>query len=595
MFILILSVAMIVSGMPICAETTKGIVISSVSVEAGEESEVSVTINGFDDLVGAYYLELNFPDFVSINSVFRDGTELTKETDYNIWRDNILIICEYIGYEDSSCFQNSTVLTVKFKSNSAVDIQEDITITSESNIVYDEDLNKVELAAITKTGSIKSTVSNYLKADINQDGSADSIDLILFRKKLLEMNIPDTFNDEIADINGDSNVNSVDLVALKKYLVRQVVYLSDNGDDGNEGNLKDAPVSSLERAIEQVYEDGTILITDTFTVPADWTNHIKNITLTGGIFDASNLSELSIGDNVTFSDITISCKSGANIYANGHNVIVSDNVTVIGNPSIFGGGKYDVDSTNIEIYSGSYKNIYGGGDGRNVFGDTNILIGGTVNSNIDESNHSLDVYIIGGSKNATVEGDTHITLCGDAKAVYIYGGGYGEDSRINGNTNVNINGGSYMSAYAGSLAGHCKNTNITMTKGTIEQLFGGCHKTSMTGDTLVNFIGGTVTRRIYGGCYNEAEMDFLTPVYATDYYVYGNTTVLIGANANYTATGKIECAISAGSRHKTNHTEENAVLKFENTSLYNTLKRYIGNSLLEVDGYDSLYISNILQ
>ena len=260
---------------------------------------------------------------------------------------------------------------------------------------------------------------------------------------------------------------------------------------------------------------------------------------------------------------------------------------------IYGGSNGGmVEKTNLTLLAGNYTNIYGGGKNDTVLGNTNVYVGGSVNSSIDVSDHGISERVFGGSNNGSVLGDTNITIADDAKSSVVYGGGNGADSIVKGSTNVTVNGGSVMGYYGGSYAGTVYNCNLVMNDGYVEQIFGGCQNTSMTGDTNITVNGGKVTRRIYGGCYNEADYAiFSGPDYFTDYFVNGNTTVTIGANANYTHSGSQECAISAGSRNDINHTEENATLKFENKTVYNNIKSYVGSSLMDVDGYDSLYVA----
>lgn len=260
---------------------------------------------------------------------------------------------------------------------------------------------------------------------------------------------------------------------------------------------------------------------------------------------------------------------------------------------IYGGSNGGVvKETSLTLLSGDYTNIYGGGKNDTVLGDTNLYIGGNVNSSIDVSDHGISERVYGGSNNGSVLGNTNVIIADNAKSSVIYGGGNGADSIVKGSANVTVNGGHAMSYYGGSYEGTVYNSNVVMNAGDVEQIFGGCQNVSMTGNANITINGGTITRRIYGGCYNEADyVIFSGPDYFTDYFVNGNTTVTIGANANYTHSGSQECAISAGSRNNINHKEENATLNFENSTVYNKVKSYVGSSLMEVDGYDSLYVA----
>lgn len=306
-----------------------------------------------------------------------------------------------------------------------------------------------------------------------------------------------------------------------------------------------------------------------------------------------------------FDDTTL-IVNGNSIYANGNELKVCKNVTFEGIVAeIYGGGKESATwSTDLTLLSGNYKQIYGGSNQGMVLYDTNVVVGGDVNVNSDldlsDSNHpDARIYnVYGGGLESIVAGDTHVTIQQDAQTSVVYGGGKGDNSKVNGTCYVNVNGGKVMGYYGGNCEGSdtaVKHTVITMIDGETEQIFGGSDRQSMAlegSSTNVIITGGEITRRIYGGCYNDGDWALLGGAsYATEYFVKGNTTVTIGGTANYTATGKIEKAISAGSRHNVNHTTENAVLNIETSDLYSKLKSYIGNSLMEVDGYDTLYVA----
>ena len=66
----------------------------------------------------------------------------------------------------------------------------------------------------------KCTVCNFGRAklgDVNDDDIIDVKDLVLVRKYMVGLDVPD-FNALAADINGDGKVNAVDLTLLRKYL-----------------------------------------------------------------------------------------------------------------------------------------------------------------------------------------------------------------------------------------------------------------------------------------------------------------------------------------------------------------------------------------
>lgn len=320
----------------------------------------------------------------------------------------------------------------------------------------------------------------------------------------------------------------------------------------------------------------------------------KTVTIKGGTLNLSEISEFQVLGNLTFKNTKL-VVNGTTIYANGNELVVSNDVTFDGTVSaIYGGGKENASwSTNLTLLAGNYTEIYGGSNGGVVLGDTNVTVGGNVNSGITVSDHSIANRIYGGGYNAVVSGDTHVTIQDSAQTSVVYGGGNGVDSKVSGTCYVNANGGNVMGYYGGSYQGVVSNTVLNMTAGTAEQIFGGCQLTSMTGDVNVTITGGTITRRIYGGCYNEVSRSGLSFTWGSDYFVTGNTTVTIGGQAEYTHTGDDETAISAGSRHKTNHSAEVATLNVETESLYSKLKNYMGQTLMSIEAYDNLYVAGV--
>lgn len=577
----ILSVVMIFSGCILfTTAANKSIVISSVELKNNTSSSFTVILNGFESCVGVCNYRISIPDFIMVTSITRDGRELIDGTDYKV-SDNVIKIIEIIGYEDTDSYASSTVYTVNFDTGISKTGKYTVTMLSNSYFANDSDLSKFDVTSITTAGVMD--YKGALKADINTDGSANSTDTLLLRKYILDDELNDTFIPSIADVNADGNINAVDIVALKKYLVRSVVYLSDNGDDANVGTSSDAPVATINKALDLVYENGTVQIVDSYTLPSDfvWESQMKAVEITGGVFDASAVHPLRFNDDVKFTDCTINFKYGSNIYANGNKLMIDSNVTVNNLCHLYGGGTSIVDSTDITILSGSYYNIYGGCNGSTgyVKGDTNVTVGGKVNndSEYDVDNHGLTRVIFGGGLNSSVYGNTNLTIKENAQSINIYGGGKGATAVVSGETNVVINGGTHMSAYGGSYGGTVYQTNLTLNGGSIQQLFGGCLGSSMTGNTNVKVLGGTVTRRIYGGCYNEASRSGLSLKWANDYHVSGNTNVLLSANADVVFdTSYDDYGIFACSRYGSHFADENSTLTYENQAAQTEFNGKIG-------------------
>ena len=303
------------------------------------------------------------------------------------------------------------------------------------------------------------------------------------------------------------------------------VWVSTSGNDSNAGT-SGAPLKTLDKAMAAVDNGGVINLSGSFAL-GKWDASEKTVTVKGGTLDFSGASEVQIKGNVTFA-CSLKFKDSSTIYANGYSVKIESGMSVSGTPSaIYGGGKSGstVASTDLTLLSGQFYRIYGGSNGGTVSGDTYLHVGGDVNSNCAWTDHGETYMIFGGGNNDDIKGNTNIVIDGNVKANYAYGGSYGGSSKIGGATNMRYGGNAkMMSLYGGNQSsGTGKACNLIMTGGQCEQIFGASIGASMTADIHVKLLGGTVTRRVYGGCYNE-----WTLIFKSNNHVTGTITVAIG-------------------------------------------------------------------
>lgn len=275
--------------------------------------------------------------------------------------------------------------------------------------------------------------------------------------------------------------------------------------------------------------------------------------------------------------MTLTFKAGAVIYAAGNSLKIDSDVTVNGTTTLYGGDTAAVESTDVTLLSGSFTTIYGGGNGAGVTGNTNLYVGGNVNPGIDVADHGIGINIYGGCNNAVVSGDTYVTIADNARSSHVLGAGIGSNSNVLGTTHVYFTGGDLMSIYGGGRASGATNTQVIMTGGNVEQVFGGSESASFTGSTDVQILGGTVTRRIYGGCYNEAARSGLSLNWSSTHHVTGTTTVTIGEGANITLSySDDERGIFACSRYKSLFSNEYAKFVFTSDAAYNSYYSKLG-------------------
>lgn len=340
----------------------------------------------------------------------------------------------------------------------------------------------------------------------------------------------------------------------------------------------------MSYAVNKVEDGGEIVIQGEYSYGETGAlgNKGKAITITGGTLNISATKDFNINGPVVLGSeengLTVKVNTDGNVYANGNDFEVKENVvfdkTLKG---IYGGSSAaSVDSTHMVLKAGSYGVIYGGGPNGGVNGDTYLFVGGNVNEGSKSYKHDNleERSIYGGSFQATVQGNTYVVFDGDkAEAGRIYGAGMGSKSSVQGTTNVTISNGKVYSVFGGSSNGSSHSTNVLVEGGTVAQIFGGSEGVDLEGDTYVRVTGGTVTRRIYGGCYGQLENNHT-------YHVKGNSTLRI-EKVNYTCNDDAtptEYMISACSRTETNHADENAILEIPQ-DLYNSLDSYIGGTV----------------
>ena len=67
--------------------------------------------------------------------------------------------------------------------------------------------------------------------DIDQDGKVNALDLLVLRKKLVDLPIEGSFDPVAADLNKDGNIDILDLVRLRKYLVNSSTPINETNAD----------------------------------------------------------------------------------------------------------------------------------------------------------------------------------------------------------------------------------------------------------------------------------------------------------------------------------------------------------------------------
>lgn len=395
---------------------------------------------------------------------------------------------------------------------------------------------------------------------------------------------------------------------LRKMITGEItdtVYVSDSGTDAVGYGTEVAPYQTLNYAIEAVEDGGTVYITDTCTVTNEtaWKEHDKAITISGTqankasvLQAAADMPRFCIEDATTFTNLTFKLLStSANaVFAEGHAVTIAEDVNVSGVKEIYGGSRFsNVESTNLKLYAGTYEKIFAGTYNMKVTGDTHVTVGGTVNQGISSTqkwkDHTHVYKVYGGSDTGVVSGNTYVTVEDGAEFIYVFGGGRSAASQVLGSTNV-LFGGKAVGVNGGAYKGQCVNTNVKMIGGEAEQIFGGSEFATISGNTNVEILGGTIKRRVFGGCYNEDGKD-------TAYYANGTVTVTIAPEANLALnTGNCQ-SLAAISRKETPSSSEKGIFIFTDytNNSKNIEKIGIDSVLTDWYGFNSKTHDNLVK
>ena len=157
-------------------------------------------------------------------------------------------------------------------------------------------------------------------------------------------------------------------------------------------------VNSLNNAIKNIADGGTIIVDGTIVAPAgnNYTFNSganKSYTVTGGAFDFTALTSgdnnrgfLHVKDNVTFESTKFIFDSVNNdyIFANGYKLTIAETVVFEGAKVCFYGGVLNGDCKSVDftLLSGNYTTVNSTSNSkRTISGDVNCHIGGNVTVN----------------------------------------------------------------------------------------------------------------------------------------------------------------------------------------------------------------------
>lgn len=229
------------------------------------------------------------------------------------------------------------------------------------------------------------------------------------------------------------------------------------------------------------------------------------------IFGGGNTADVNGDTKITMTGGAVKAIYGGGRIKNvtgSTSVTIGDGASVSGN--VYGGGNVgavgtadDNSTAEVNIESGATvgQSVYGGGNSGKINGSTQITVNGTV---------TYSVYG-GGYASSPVSGNTTVIVGSTGKinstSSGIYGGGVGSGDTVGGDTSITIRGTVASNVCGGGSAGKVeKNTHISIDGGTVGgNVYGGGGDTTAVvgGSTVVN-IAGTVKKNVYGGGSNSS-------------------------------------------------------------------------------------------
>lgn len=106
----------------------------------------------------------------------------------------------------------------------------------------------------------------------------------------------------------------------------------------------------------------------------------------------------------------------------------------------------------------------------------------------------------------------------------------------------------------------------------------------MTGNVVVELSGGKITRRIYGGCYNEVTRSGLSVSWSSENYVTGEIHLKISSGVTISLDAQDsngdtynDRSIYACSRYEENHSKEICTITFMDQGAYETYNGKLGS------------------
>lgn len=347
-----------------------------------------------------------------------------------------------------------------------------------------------------------------------------------------------------ATLYKDGGSDASAILRLGNYVDLNAVFLGSNGANMIDANVltqyDEDSYSSLTLTNEADFERYMDAVAVNILPKVEWDNNLNYSTFIGSFYCGGNVGSMTYNkvniefpQGITIYDKIVAGCNSANVIAGTHNAAYVGGL--IGDADSEAKVKLlvrsrleprtTIDNINYQDFNGSIYND------KQVYTGANIY-GGCYNSGVVIGDVRITVEDDLISPNLNSETITNTGNYVYASALAIYGGGYGANTTIQGNTTINLNENArVLLAFGGGQMGEVDgNAQVTLDEDLVlpgdklnaHRVYAGGYAGEISGNTTLQLLGGGVKRAFAGACNAN---------------INGYTAAYIGSEANYDKGG----------------------------------------------------------
>ena len=371
-------------------------------------------------------------------------------------------------------------------------------IGSENNVNASNSLWGAEAGSVFGIGNGKNGTDSI--------GSNDNSNIVIDGKAVVKRNVYGGGNYGATGISSSLSSNSTN-IKIKGGTVNGSVY----GGGNNNGSGSSSKISNITIEMTDGIIEGSIYggANKLGVVYGEINLNVTGGTVNGSVYGGGEGGYQSSTNSGTFVTRNINVTIGKENSSNASPVIKTSVYggsafgTVNGNTRGTNVSDYE---TNVNVYSGTINNVFGGGEGSSTY--TPYVLG------------NIEVNIYGGTLNNVYGGN-------DLKGV------------PNGSVIVNVRGGEIDNAYAGGNQTSVESPYINLLGGTVNNAFGGGNSAGVTTSNVL--LDGANCINIFGGSNNSGDVDLSNVSLKS-----GSATTVYGGNNLGGITTKTNVIVDGG-------------------------------------------------